>query len=100
MFVHLANRESLYPRSLGSYQRIQEGTFQEPFFHAEAVTFDLPIAPDFLLTGDFDGDLRTDVLVASRAEAAVYLLSNDGPGGLRSPKHRQLEGHPTALVSG
>ena len=98
--VHLANRESLYPQSPGAYQRIREGTFKEPFFQAQPLIFELPISPDFLLAGDFDGDLHADVLIGSRDEAAIYLLSNDGQGGLIPPKIRPLPGRPTSLISG
>ena len=51
-----------------------------PFF--TPVRIELPIAPDFVATGDFDADGHLDVAAASRRASVVAWLRGDGTGAL------------------
>ncbi|HXN73218.1 MAG TPA: FG-GAP-like repeat-containing protein [Candidatus Acidoferrales bacterium] len=71
-----------------------------PAFLPEARVFALPEAPDFVATGDFDGDGHWDVVTAQRGSNALYFLKGDGHGGFRSPQRVSLSGSVTAMISG
>jgi CSLREA domain-containing protein len=60
----------------------------------------LPVAPDFLAAGDFDGDGHQDVIAARRGDSAFYFLRGDGHGGLGEPVRTDLPGSITALTTG
>src|SRR5690242_373654 len=54
---------------------------------------------DFLRVGDFNGDGRVDVLIATR-DGSLRLLAGDGQGGLRPEEEIGLPGTVTSLTSG
>jgi CSLREA domain-containing protein len=62
--------------------------------------FPVPSAPDFLATGDFDGDGRPDVIAAARGEAALWLLRGDGGARVGPAERVTLPGGVTALAAG
>lgn len=60
-------------------------------------------SPDAIATGDFEGDLIPDLVLASHSSAnEVVLLRGDGAGGIRSTtRYPLLSGlHPRALTTG
>lgn len=59
-----------------------------------------PEPPDWLLSGDFDGDGRFDLLSAAAGGTHLYLSSGDGAGGFAPPRSRTLPGRLTALAAG
>ena len=69
-------------------------------FLPEARVFALPEAPDFVATGDFDGDGHLDVVTAQRGSNALYFLKGDGHGGFRAPQRVALSGNMTTMISG
>ena len=70
-----------------------------PFF-VESRVFDVAGAPQFLCTGDFDGDGHRDVVTAEAGSGALLLLSGDGHGGFAPARSIALAGKVTALVAG
>jgi CSLREA domain-containing protein len=89
--VYLGNREAFV-------QGIAAHT-SSPFL-PRARVFGLPQAPDFLATGDFNGDGFVDLLVGTRGSNQLYLLAGDGTGNFSSPRALQLPGTLTAFVTG
>lgn len=72
---------------------------QSPFFATTRV-FDVPGAPQFIGTGDFDADGHRDVVVAEIGATALVLLPGDGDGGFTPVRSIALPGVVTALVTG
>jgi hypothetical protein len=62
--------------------------------------FSLPVRPDFLVTGDFDADGISDVVIAERDGDALWFLPGDGNGSLGAPEAVTLPGRVTALAAG
>jgi hypothetical protein len=65
-----------------------------------AKVFDLPEAPEFLGTGDFDADGHLDVVIAARGSNVLYWFPGDGQGGFDPVEEIELPGAVTALVTG
>ena len=76
--IHRGNVDAVYPNSPEAKQRKAEGSFTEAPFIAPALVLELPEAPDFVATGDFDADGHWDVATAANAGNSLYLLSGDG----------------------
>src|SRR5437867_2729436 len=62
------------------------GDIQSPFF-VSSRAFDVPGAPQFLGTGDFDGDGHRDVVTAEAGGGSLVLLSGHCRGGF-APRRR------------
>jgi uncharacterized repeat protein (TIGR01451 family) len=72
---------------------------QSPFL-VPSRAFDVPGAPQFLGTGDFDGDGHCDVVTAEAGGGSLVLLSGDGHGGFAPARSIALPGKITALATG
>ncbi|HYL76326.1 MAG TPA: Ig-like domain repeat protein [Bryobacteraceae bacterium] len=64
---------------------------------SQAKVFELPEAPDFLVVGNFIGEGHLDVAVGARGSHTLYILANDGKGGLLAPLSIALSGPLSAL---
>ncbi len=98
--IHRGNVDALFPNSPEAQQRKAAGAYTEAPFLPQARVFAAPEAPDFLGTGDFDGDGHWDVVAAARGSSALYLLPGDGRGALGQAQRIDLPGSVTALVTG
>ncbi|HEY6328575.1 MAG TPA: FG-GAP-like repeat-containing protein [Blastocatellia bacterium] len=98
--VYKGNVDAIYPHSGEAHARKQNGTFSDVPFLSPARLFTIPGAPDFLETGDFDGDGYVDVAAASRGGNAIYVLPGDGNGGFDDAKSISVPGRITAMASG
>ena len=74
-------------------------SIQSPFF-VPVRTFDVTSAPDFLGTGDFDGDGHRDVVTAENGGGSLVLLSGDGRGGFAASRSITLPGRVTSMATG
>jgi parallel beta-helix repeat protein len=98
--LYRGNVDSIYPNSPEAKQRKESGEFTDAPFLAPARVFELPIAPEFIETGDFDADGHQDLLVATRAKNSLYVLPGDGKGSFGPAKEISLPGNVTAVVVG
>src|ERR1051326_1320190 len=98
--LHRGNVDSLFPSSLVAQQRRAKGTLIDLPFLPEARVFELPEAPDFVGTGDFDADGHWDVVAATRDGNALWLLRGNGQGSFGDAKRIELPGRVSALVTG
>ena len=89
--LHQGSVESTYTKT-ADYSR-------SPFLSSARV-FDLPDAPVFMGTGDFDGDGHLDVVATAIESHELYLLPGDGRGNLGQASRIELAGKVTALVTG
>jgi CSLREA domain-containing protein len=86
-------------RGVAAPQSAIDGSMLEtPFLVAG--TFELPATPDFLSTGDFNGDGHQDIVTAARGGATLYLLPGDGRAGFGAVERIELPGQVTALLAG
>ena len=71
-----------------------DGTFQTK------ITTTVPVLPNRLVIGDFNGDGKPDVVITSSGSASVYLLLNSGTGTLGAPTLVNTEANPvTGIVA-
>jgi VCBS repeat protein len=97
--VHRGNVDAVYPGSAQARRRKAQGRFtDQPFLTARS--FPLPVAPDFVGSGDFDADGHLDVVIARRGGRALFWLPGDGRGGFRRAQRVDLPGAITALATG
>lgn len=98
--LHRGNIDSIYPNGLEAKQREASGGYADSPFLSPARVFAVPEPPDFIASGDFDGDSHFDVVTAARGSEALYLLSGDGQGNLGQPQKIEIAGQVTAIVCG
>ena len=96
--IQRGNPDAYAPRDQSVYARMQSGYNPDALLPA-VDTITTPEAVDFLQIGDFNGDHRTDILVAARG-GNLFLLANDGNGGFLPAQQIQLPGVVTALATG
>jgi len=70
------------------------GTFQPP------VNYTVGAGPEFLVTGDFNGDGYADLAVANTWSNAVSVLSGNGDGTFQAPVSFNVPDNPVALAAG
>jgi hypothetical protein len=69
-------------------------------FDPSIATHDVSMAPDFVVTGDFDADGHADAVIAGRRAAFLTMLVGDGTGALAAPRQLSLPGSLDALAAG
>src|SRR5205085_2876875 len=97
--IHRGNRDAFAPQSDASFWAISRGEFPAPFLpNAAAIT--IPVRPDFVAVGSYNGRGFLDLIVAARGGGSIYLLSNDGHGNFSAPQAISVGGPITALAAG
>src|SRR6185312_2426098 len=97
--IQRGNLDAFAPQSAASLQAIGRGQFPTPF-NAQPLTFAVPASPDFVATGDFNGDGHLDVAVAAKGGTAIYLLLGDGKGKFAAPQAVPVNGTVITLAAG
>jgi CSLREA domain-containing protein len=106
--VHYGSLDYLWPdgpeadarKEAALASTLLSASFVDAPFLPDARLFPLPIAPDFLGTGDLDNDGHRDVVAAAWGNDALYLLPGDGQGGLGTARAYSLPGAVTAFAAG
>ena len=97
--IHRGNLDAFAPQSDASFQAIGRGEFPSPFV-TDAQVIGVPLAPDFIVTGNFAGNGHKDIVVASRGGTQLYLLPGDGKGNFGVAQTVNLPAGVTAMASG
>jgi len=97
--VYRGNQDSLFPDNPQARQRKAIDKLSDSSVLTLAGSFPLGGAPDFLVSGDFNGDGHLDVVTAARNDDALYLSLGDGRSHFSAPQRIQLSGRMTALTS-
>jgi uncharacterized repeat protein (TIGR01451 family) len=97
--LHRGNLDAFAPQSHASWQAIARNQFPAPFL-PQASVIDVPEAPHFVLTGDFNGDGDIDILTGARGSQHIYLFVGNGNGTFSDPQMITLPGALTALAAG
>ncbi|MBP6212548.1 MAG: hypothetical protein KA447_05850, partial [Pyrinomonadaceae bacterium] len=95
--IHTASREAFAPESEATLAGLRRGEFPVAF-DREARVIELPIAPEFIVSGKFTGS-DLDIIVGSRTSSSIYIISSDGKGGFGSPVALNMGGNVTALAA-
>ena len=77
--IHHGNLDAFAPQSKESFEAIGRGDFPPPFLPSARV-FAVPVRPDIVAEGTFNPYGYRDLIIASRGDHSIYLLSNDGKG--------------------
>ncbi len=85
------NVDSIYPNSNQANQRRANGTFIDSPFYPSEKSFSLGMSPDFLEVGDFNADGNKDVLVLTKGDNRLQLLSGRWPRKLFRAGYDSLE---------
>ena len=96
--IQRGNPEAFAPKDESVFLRMHEG-YNPSSLQSTAQTYQIPEPADFLQTGDFNNDSRTDVLVGALGRD-LFLLAGDGQGNLDEPVQITLPGVVTAVVAG
>ncbi|HXZ29411.1 MAG TPA: hypothetical protein VEG08_15555, partial [Terriglobales bacterium] len=92
------NLDAFAPQSRASFDAIGRGQFPDPFL-PNARVMDVPGTPDFLATGDFNGDGYLDLAMGSRSNGNLLLFFGNGHGLFTQPLTLALPGPVTALAA-
>jgi trimeric autotransporter adhesin len=87
------------PKTQAAWEAIRDLRFISPF-ESETRTIGLPIAVDFVQTGDFTRDGNVDVITASRNANELVLLIGDGKGNFSEPREIFVGGNVSVMTVG
>ncbi|HEX6284160.1 MAG TPA: hypothetical protein VFZ71_04770, partial [Pyrinomonadaceae bacterium] len=96
--IQRGNPDAFAPASDSVLVRMQQGYNPDSLLKGADV-YSVPVAADFVATGNFTDDSEKDVLIAARG-GALYLMEGNGAGRLGEPKQIELPGAVTALAVG
>ena len=92
------NPDAFAPTDDSVFVRMQQGYNPDSLLPVADV-YSVPVAPDFLVTGNFTNDSEKDVVVAAKG-GGLYLLAGNGAAKLGEAQQINLPGPVTALAAG
>jgi CSLREA domain-containing protein len=96
--LHRGNEQAYAPSTAASLASVKQGIFPQGFV-AQSSLYSVPVAPEFMETGDFNRDGDVDLVVAKRGDAALYFLPGSR-GGFGVAQKIALEGGVNAIAAG
>src|ERR1041385_5850072 len=92
------NPDAFAPADDSVFGRMQKGYNPDSLLPGADV-YEVPVSPDFLVTGNFSNPSVKDVLFAAKG-GGLYLMTGDGNGGVSTPREISFSGPLTALAAG
>lgn len=96
--LHKGWKEAFAPENEQVLAGIKNGEFPVSF-EKESQVLDIPVAPDFIVSGKFIKGSQLDLIIGSRQSRSIYLLTSNGKGDFNSPREIQLSGEVTAIAA-
>ncbi|MEP6900146.1 MAG: carboxypeptidase regulatory-like domain-containing protein [Actinomycetota bacterium] len=96
--LHKAWNQAFAPDDEQVLARIKNGEFPATY-EKQAKVLEIPIAPDFIVSGKFYKDSSLDLIIGSRQSSSIYILKSDGRGSFSSPREIKLDGEVTAIAA-
>jgi len=96
--VHRGNKEAYTPTSSAAFANLKLGIFP-PGFVSESQITNLPVAPELLVAGDFNGDGDPDLVFAKHGDDAIYFMPGSR-AGFGVAQKMALNGTVDAIAAG
>ncbi len=96
--LHHGNPEAYSPTSPAAFENLKRGIFP-PGFVSESVVTNVPVAPELLVAGDFNGDGNADLVFGKHGDAAIYFMPGSRTG-FGTPQKISLGGSLNAMAAG
>ena len=95
--LHDGNIDWLFPRTPAAIERRLTGLSVDAPFLSAAREIESPVAPDFVGSGDFNGDGSNDLVIAAEAGQRLYWLLSGPNGQFGDVRQIELGGAVTAF---
>ncbi|MFN0278025.1 MAG: FG-GAP repeat domain-containing protein, partial [Pyrinomonadaceae bacterium] len=99
LLFYKGNSDTIYPNSPEAKQRRAAFGEVAPFF-APLPMAELGFSPDYLESGDFNGDGFSDLLIAAKGSSQLTVLRGNGGGNFVAQQAVRIDGSITALAIG
>ena len=99
LVVHRGDLNAFAPQTDAAWQAIHDGRFVSPFQSGVRI-LPVPIAADFVLTGDFNRDTHMDIAFAARGGEVLFVFEGDGNANFANLRRIEIGGPITALTAG
>jgi len=96
--VHLGNAEAYSPSSPAAFANLKRGIYP-PGFVSDGQIWNLPVAPELLVAGDFNADGEPDLVFAQRGDDAIYFMPGSR-AGFGAAQKVALNGTVDAIAAG
>jgi len=96
--IYPGNLDAFSPQTQASFDGIAHNRFPSPVMPT-ARTVATPARPDFVVTGDFSGNGRTEIAIAAAGDNAVHILSRGDDGEWRERESVPVAGAITAIAA-
>ncbi len=98
--IYKGNPDAIYPNTIAAKERKASSTFTNSPFLSPIIDLEVPGAPVFMVSGDFNGDRHLDLIFASEGKKTLYALFGDVNGTLEDIEEIPLPGVATAMIAG
>lgn len=96
--LHRGSKEAWAPSTPASLALVASGQFPQGF-ESTSTEWSVPVAPDFMVSGDFNGDGRADIVIARRGDPNLFFLAGQR-SGFAAPTQIKLDAGVDAIASG
>ncbi len=96
--LHRGNQEAWAPSTPASLALVAGGQLPGGF-ESTSTEWNVPVAPDLMVSGDFNGDGRADIVIARRGDTQMFFLAGQR-SGIAAPMQIKLDAGVDAMASG